>query len=60
MINLLKVFLSKAQVLNQFYIPTRYSTGMVGVAASGMPDIKPVEKAVIYAREIFSYCKSII
>ncbi len=53
-------FLSKAQVLNQFYIPTRYPTAMPGTTVLGMPDIKTAEKAIMYAKEIFSYCKNII
>lgn len=53
-------FLSKVQVLNQFYIPTRYPTAMPGTTALGMPDIKTAEKAMVYAKEIFSYCKSAI
>ena len=48
--------LSRAITLNQFYAPTRYPDAPAGSLPSGMPDKTTVEKALVYAKEIFSFC----
>ncbi|NLC67550.1 MAG: HEPN domain-containing protein [Clostridiaceae bacterium] len=53
-----KNILTAARMLNQFYIPTRYPFATPGMKMED-PGIEMAEKALDYAREIFSCCRNL-
>ncbi|MBT9148021.1 MAG: hypothetical protein DDT32_01790 [Syntrophomonadaceae bacterium] len=48
--------MSRAITLNQFYAPTRYPDAPAGLLPAGMPEKTIAEKALVYAKEIFTFC----
>ncbi len=50
-------FLLNVQILNQFYIPTRYPVAPQGSTPNGMPEKSLAVDALDYAKEIVEFCK---
>ncbi|NJK52093.1 MAG: HEPN domain-containing protein [Leptolyngbyaceae cyanobacterium SU_3_3] len=51
--NLLEAIALDVQLLDRFYIPTRYPDALPGFLPEGLPDISDAQEALIVARQVF-------